>query len=283
MGEEADARQRGSAEVQKRGSAAARKRAMPVWQSEGGRMRDPDKIVICLQCGDADEASALSARTGLPLREEPGEELTVLFDKDGVSLCGYGLSYLCDLSQMQRRISGGRLMHEMLVHLSKTAKPRPRAVDATAGLGEDSLLLAAYGYEVTLFERDPIVACLLRDALRRAGKIPELAEAVGRMTLIEGDSTVGMASLPEVPDLVYLDPMFPERQKSGLIGKKLQLLQKLEQPCVEESALLDAAIATGCEKIVIKRPLKGPFLAGRKPSYSIKGKAIRYDCLAFPK
>ncbi|MBQ4243593.1 MAG: class I SAM-dependent methyltransferase, partial [Clostridia bacterium] len=32
-------------------------------------------------------------------------------------------------------------------------------------------------------------------------------------------------------------------------------------------------------KIVIKRPLKGPFLAGRKPDYSLQGKAIRYDCI----
>ena len=63
-----------------RGSLEERKRAMPVWQSEGGRMRDPDKIVICMKCGDTDEASALSARTGLPLREEPGEELTRCFE-----------------------------------------------------------------------------------------------------------------------------------------------------------------------------------------------------------
>ena len=40
-----------------------------------------------------------------------------------------------------------------------------------------------------------------------------------------------------------------------------------------------AAVSAGPRKIVIKRPLKGPFLAGRKPDYSITGKTIRYDCL----
>ena len=44
----------------------------------------------------------------------------------------------------------------------------PRAVDATAGLGEDSLLLAAAGFEVTLCEADPVIAVLLEDALTRA-------------------------------------------------------------------------------------------------------------------
>ena len=45
-----------------------------------------------------------------------------------------------------------------------------RAVDATAGFGEDSLLLAAAGYNVELYEYDPVIAALLRDALRRAAR-----------------------------------------------------------------------------------------------------------------
>ena len=81
------------------------------------------------------------------------------------------------------------------------------------------------------------------------------------------------------PDIVLLDPMFPGRQKSGLVKKKAQLLQKLEKPCEDEEGLLQAAVSAGPRKIVIKRPLKGPFLAGRKPDYSITGKTIRYDCL----
>lgn len=40
-----------------------------------------------------------------------------------------------------------------------------------------------------------------------------------------------------------------------------------------------AAIAAGPRKVVIKRPAKGPYLAGIKPNYSIDGKAVRYDCI----
>ncbi|MBQ9863677.1 MAG: class I SAM-dependent methyltransferase, partial [Lachnospiraceae bacterium] len=47
----------------------------------------------------------------------------------------------------------------------------------------------------------------------------------------------------------------------------------------KEEALLNAAISLKPKKIIIKRPLKGPFLAGVKPSYSLKGKAIRVDVI----
>ena len=40
-----------------------------------------------------------------------------------------------------------------------------------------------------------------------------------------------------------------------------------------------SAIKANPKKVVIKRPLTGEYLAGIKPNYSIKGKAIRYDCI----
>ena len=73
--------------------------------------------------------------------------------------------------------------------------------------------------------------------------------------------------------------MFPERKKKSKVKEKLQLIQKLESPCTEEATLLEAALATGAPKIIIKRPAKGPWLAGRKPSYVIEGKVIRYDVI----
>ena len=98
------------------------------------------------------------------------------------------------------------------------------------------------------------------------------------MQLVEGNSIDELKSRVDDIDLIYLDPMFPGRQKSGLINKKLQLIQKLEPPCSKEEELFDAAIQAGPSKIVVKRPLKSPFLAGKKPTYELKGKAIRYDC-----
>ena len=73
--------------------------------------------------------------------------------------------------------------------------------------------------------------------------------------------------------------MFPEKRKSSLTKKKFQLIHELEKPCDDEEELLGAALSAHPRRIVIKRPLKGPYLAGIKPDYSIKGKTIRYDCL----
>lgn len=151
-------------------------------------------------------------------------------------------------------------------------------IDATAGMGEDGFLLAAYGYEVTLYEQNPVIAALLKDALRRARKHPVLKDIASRMKLVEGDSVSCMEKLMDPVDVIYLDPMFPKRQKSGLINKKLQLIQKLEPPCSEEKDLFDAAIKAGPSRIIVKRPLKSVCLDGREPSYILKGKAIRYDC-----
>lgn len=236
-------------------------------------------VVYADDPASAQAAAALAVQIGIPLSDTPGEALTLQVDQEGVSLTGFGLRVRGDFEPLLHRLTDGRLNHEMLVKITKTKSAHPIAVDATAGLGEDALLLAAAGYEVILFEQDPVIAVLLRDAMERGKKHPVLRETIGRMKLIVGDSIALMPAMVGSPDLVYLDPMFPERRKSGLINKKLQLLQKLERPCAAEDELLQAALSVQPQKIVIKRPLKGAYLAGRKPGYSVKGKTIRYDCI----
>ena len=238
-----------------------------------------DKIVVCIgKGGQKDMAESFSRRTGSPIVNKPGNYLTVLFDSSGVSLSGFGLSYQGDFENMLHRVTNGRLQHEMLAKAVKTDQENLKAIDATAGMGEDSLLLAACGYQVTLYEQNPVIAILLKDALRRAKKNTVLKDVVSRMQLVEGDSIEYLNKRLDPVDVIYLDPMFPGRQKSGLINKKLQLIQKLEPPCSEETALFDAAMAAQPSKIIVKRPLKSPYLDERVPSYSLKGKAIRYDC-----
>ncbi|MCF0230171.1 MAG: class I SAM-dependent methyltransferase, partial [Parasporobacterium sp.] len=151
--------------------------------------------------------------------------------------------------------------------------------------GEDSLLLAAAGFTVIMYERDPVIASLLRDTLIRAAVDPRLSGIVCRMEMREEDSIEAMNRMKTEtdsfrPDVVLLDPMFPERQKSGLVKKKFQLLHYLERPCADEEELLQAALEVRPRRIVIKRPAKGPYLAGVKPSYSLRGKTVRYDCVA---
>ena len=238
-----------------------------------------NKIVVCIgKGGQKDMAESFSRRTGSPIVNKPGDYLTVLFDSKGVSLSGVGLSYQGDFENMLHRVTNGRLQHEMLAKAVKTDQENLKAIDATAGMGEDSLLLAACGYQVTLYEQNPVIAILLKDALRRAKKNTVLKDIVSRMQLVEGDSIEHLNKRLDPVDVIYLDPMFPGRQKSGLINKKLQLIQKLEPPCSKETALFDAAMAAQPSKIIVKRPLKSPYLDERVPSYSLKGKAIRYDC-----
>ncbi len=204
-------------------------------------------------------------------------------DAEGLALVGDGMVLRADFARLLPRLRPDRLGRELLVRAARVrGVEAPTAVDATAGLGEDSLLLAAAGFTVTMFEKDPVIAALLRDALERAANEPQLAEVVARMELVEGDSVAGLSRLGFSPDVVFLDPMFPERTKSAAVKKKFQLLHHLERPCDNEEELLDAALAVRPRKIVIKRPPKGPWLAGAKPSHSLAGKAVRYDVLVPP-
>ncbi|MDO5701902.1 MAG: class I SAM-dependent methyltransferase [Lachnospiraceae bacterium] len=220
------------------------------------------------------------ARDAGPVREKP----YLKRGPHGLILTDGKLELRADFTELIPRIRTDNLRRELLIKAVQAYKKREGAgeisvVDAAAGLGEDGFILAAGGCRVTLFEYDPVIAALLEDALDRAALSPELSCIVGRMTLRKEDSITGMQHLPARPDVVFLDPMFPERRKSGLVKKKFQLLQQLESPCPDEEGLFKAAVAAGPGRIVIKRPLKGPPLAGAEPSYSLTGKTVRYDCV----
>lgn len=207
----------------------------------------------------------------------------------GLTLVGDSMELRCDFEEMLPRIKPGRLQQELLVKAAKIKGAQsPTAIDCTAGLGQDSFLLAAAGFTVRMFERDETIAALLEDGLTRAGNNPMISSVAKRMSLDRSDSLQHLESLAQsseqAPDVIYLDPMFPARQKSAAVKKKFQLLHVLEKPCdeAEEDALIRAAFAAGSRKVVIKRPVKGGHLAGIKPSYSITGKAVRYDVLVPP-
>ncbi len=199
---------------------------------------------------------------------------------EGLSLSDGKNTVRGDFTRLLPRVRRGNLSRELLVRAVKVKGiGEPLVVDATAGLGEDSFLLAAAGCRVLLFEYDPVIFALLSDALERAKRDPETAPIASRMTLFPGDSIPALPTLTPHPDVVLLDPMFPERTKSALVKKKFQLLHQLERPCENERALFDAALAAHPKRVVIKRPAKGLYLAGVKPSYSLSGSAVRFDCV----
>lgn len=206
-------------------------------------------------------------------------------DAEGVYLTDGVLTMRGDFSHMLPRLRPERIGSEFLVKAAKKKPSETRliAVDATAGMGEDALILAAAGYEVYLYEKDDTIATLLEDTLLKSASDPELNKYVSHMHFTHADSIKRMANLSFEPDIILLDPMFPGRKKSGAIKKKFQLLQQLEKPCEDEEALFLAAVNAHPAKIIVKRPSKGPNLAGQKPQYSINGPTIRYDVYVFTK
>lgn len=220
-------------------------------------------------------AEARAAACGMELVERDGCLVLVADD----------MALTADLSELLARLRPDRLSRELLVRAARlrgVGDRTPVAVDATAGLGEDALLLAAAGFETLLYERDPVVAALLSDGLRRARDDARLASVAARMRLAGADSVSGMRTLAaegKHVDVVLLDPMFPAKRKDAATRKKLQLIQRLEEPSTDADgeALLAAAFELRPRKVIVKRPLKGPFLAGRKPSYDLRGKVVRYD------
>lgn len=112
----------------------------------------------------------------------------------------------------------------------------------------DAFLLATSGYSVYLYEKNPIIALLLYDALRRGKENPVIEPMIKRMKLQVADSTYITNQLHDSADLIMLDSMFPKHSKSGLVKKKFQLLHQLEAPYMDEKKLLDSAISVNLKK-----------------------------------
>ena len=172
------------------------------------------------------------------------------------------------------RRGGGR--QEMLAK-AVGAKPGLKVVDATAGHGRDAFLLAHLGCEVVLLERSPVIAALLRDGLERALAHEDTAEAAARMRLLQVEAVHHLAHSDEAPGVIVLDPMFPSRTKSALVKGEMQMLQRFLGTDEDTDALLEAALASGAGRVVVKRPLKAPVNYGKKPSYDLRGRSSRFD------
>ena len=156
----------------------------------------------------------------------------------------------------------------------------PAVVDATAGLGKDSFVMACLGCPVTLIERSPIISQLVLDGIQRAEADNDFSVFIKRgFKLVNAQASEYLKALSKnnAPEIIYLDPMYPERKKSAQVKKNMQILQKLLGHDDDTTELIDAALKYAKKRVVVKRPKGAGTIGDRKPTMSIESKKTRYD------
>ena len=150
-------------------------------------------------------------------------------------------------------------------------------IDATAGLGRDSFLLASLGANVTMIERNDVIHGLLKDGIERARhESDEYAIIMNRMDLIHGDAKDIIPTLK--PDVILIDPMHPPRTKSALVKKEMRQIRDIVGTDPDAKELMDIALNTARNRVVLKWPMRADPMEGiRKPSHQISGKSTCYD------
>nr|WP_185967383.1 class I SAM-dependent methyltransferase [Legionella israelensis] len=223
-----------------------------------------------------DKAIRLANKHSLPLDDE--HKISLLVSEERLSLKIKGFSPLYadfNLPFWQKRCLEGK--RRALVRACKP-KPGMHIIDTTAGWGQDAALLACFGAEVLMLERHPVMAALLEDALQRQD---EKSQASLRLALLPVDARDYLFSLKksDFPDVIYIDPMHPIRQKSALVKKNMQALQQFIGTDEDALELLRIARKKVKQRVVVKWPQKQ---AGLLPAdASIEGKTVRFD-LYFP-
>ncbi|WP_339079769.1 class I SAM-dependent methyltransferase [Pseudomonas sp. TMP9] len=231
----------------------------------------------------AEAAAGWARRLGLPL--EGDSEFALQLGEDGLQLVELGPHApgpvrvdFVEGAVAHRRLFGGGTGQMIAKAVGVQAGVRPRVLDATAGLGRDAFVLASLGCEMTLIERQPLVAALLEDGLARAALNREVAAITAHMQLLTGNAIELMRAWQgEPPQVIYLDPMFPHRDKSALVKKEMRLFRPFVGDDLDAPALLEAALQLATHRVVVKRPRKAPLIEGAKPGYALEGKSSRYD------
>lgn len=175
----------------------------------------------------------------------------------------------------RRQYGGGK--SEAIAKACGLNKKRDLTVlDATAGLGRDAFVLASLGANVTMVERNPAVAALLYDGLRRGKQSSELSWLGERMQLVHSSALQALQQQAAV-DVVYLDPMFPPRDKTALVKKEMRAFHDVVGSDTDADALLAPALQLAQKRVVVKRPGYAEFLAAIAPTMSVTGKNNRFD------
>ena len=227
------------------------------------------------------------------------QPILLLDEKDKLSWLSDGLSVAPEWDKMQRRVVSTGRKSELLLQAAKLTADS-QVIDATAGFGHDSLILASTGAQVTMLEQQPLMALLLLVEQLRMSTLPNWQKLMSRLQIINTDALTYFAKFnnylgadnEQAIDVIYLDPMFPEDSyqdsktgKGAKVGKHMQALHQLAHPPTldEEQQLLQsaqAAISQNSQKqgrVIVKRPQFAPLLAHQQPSESWNNEAVRFD------
>ena len=248
-------------------------------QQAGSRIR-----VETLTSNGQAQAQQWAQRLGLPLLDADAE-FALQVTEDGLQLQQLGVDTsgpvrvdFVEGATAHRRLFGGGTGQMIAKAVGIQPGVRPVVLDATAGLGKDAFVLASLGCEISLIERQPIIAALLEDGLTRGREDHEVGPIMARMRLLTGNSIELIRAWEgDAPQVIYLDPMFPHREKTALVKKEMRLFRPLVGDDMDAPALLEAALALATHRVVVKRPRKAPCIDGPKPSYALDGKSSRYD------
>lgn len=241
--------------------------------------------------GIISEPSAIEKINAKFLRLNP--ELAIIFDDDGLSLACNSMKMNPNWHGEINRLKRAGLKSEMLARACQVDK-HPQLLDATAGLGHDSLLMAHLGANVTLVERDPILYTLLEYQLEQALNDDFLRPTAQRIKLVFADAEQLLQHYiqqNQYVDVIYLDPMFPQRNqhhdKKAQVKKQMQLLHiLLEQDDVDGQQnpnamdlgdrLLPLAQQVA-KRVIVKRPRLAIYLNGQTPDHQWLGDTCRFD------
>ncbi|MCG8382520.1 MAG: class I SAM-dependent methyltransferase [Gammaproteobacteria bacterium] len=242
----------------------------------------PNTAVLAKTPADKDLATSLATQFQLPLLQSQNSSARFLLNVENAELTlidtglrphrTLSISFTSGKNAYRQRTGIGK-KQPLGKALGLHKFQQPFVVDATAGLGSDAFVIACLGCRVLMIERNPVLSALLDQAVKHA------SNTVQNLSLCHGDALniLPQLSTQEPPHIVYLDPMFPQRTKSALVKKDMQILQALLGETTDQTHLLNLARAVATERVVVKRPTKALPLAKKTPTFSINGKTIRYD------
>ena len=236
------------------------------------------------------------------LSQTATQSILLLDEKNKLSWLSDGLSVAPEWDKLQRRVVSAGRKSELLLQAAKITSDST-VIDATAGFGHDSLILASTGAHVIMLEQQPLMALLLLAEQLRMNALPNWQKLMSRLRIINTDALSYLASLKadvddakevdaKAIDVVYLDPMFPEDSyqdsktgKGAKVGKHMQALHQLACPPTpeEEMQLLQSAQAVVSQsaqtagRVIVKRPQFAPQLAHQSASESWHNEAVRFD------